>query len=200
MRDDITVQEIMHREFLGVSESDPLVDAAELLAREAADCLVVLRGGDPVGCLSPLDALEAVLENEADGERTVGEVMSDPAPTIAADERVSIAEDRLIADGVSRLVVVADGDAVGVLTERDVLATRPAGTRGEPEPDPEAGSAREMDRSEDRTREMDVSPDREEGIDVATEATQSICEVCGTLTASLSNSNGRLVCPDCREF
>lgn len=205
MRDDIMVQEIMNREFLGVSESDPLVDAAELLVRETADCLVVVRGGDPVGYLSARDALEAMLEVESmgngldnDGEPTVGEVMNGPAPTIAATDRVSLAEDRLITGGSSRLIVTADGEAVGILTERDVLTTHPAGTRSDPEP--ETDSARELDRSEDRTQEVEIPPDREEEIDVATEATQSICEVCGTLTAALSNSNGRLVCPDCQEF
>lgn len=208
MRDDITVQEIMNREFLGVSESDSLRDAAELLVREEADCLVVLRGGDPVGCLSPRDALEAMLVGDAtvdgsdsDREATVGEVMDDPAPTILANEGLTLAEDRLLSDGASRLVVMADGEAVGVLTERDVLATRPPGARAEPAPDSQAGSTRELRSATDRVRESEAAsaPDRDREGNATREATQSICEVCGTLTASLSNVNGQLVCPDCRE-
>jgi len=45
MRTDTTVRDVMHREFLGVSESDALADAAALLVEEGTDCLIVVRGG-----------------------------------------------------------------------------------------------------------------------------------------------------------
>jgi len=62
MRTDTTARDVMHREFLGVSESDPLRDAAALLVDEGTNCLVVLRGGEPVGRLSWRDALGALLD------------------------------------------------------------------------------------------------------------------------------------------
>ncbi|WP_195155705.1 CBS domain-containing protein, partial [Halorubrum sp. AJ67] len=56
MRTDTTVRDVMHREFLGVSESDSLSDAAALLVEEETNCVVVVRGGDPVGRLESRDA------------------------------------------------------------------------------------------------------------------------------------------------
>jgi predicted transcriptional regulator len=41
MRTDTTVRDVMHREFLGVSESDRLADAASLLVKEGTGSLVV---------------------------------------------------------------------------------------------------------------------------------------------------------------
>ncbi len=192
MQDGTTVRDVMHRAFLGVSESDTLGDAAELMLEEGADCLVVVRGGEPVGCLSPRDALGAILDGADPAATTVDEVMAPPAPTVSADSRVPAAEERLVAEGSSRLVVTRDGEAVGVLTERDVLAagtTHPA-ARGERTAE---GGAADMGAAEAAAVEA-------ESVDVATtEATQSICEVCGTLTAELSPSNGQMVCPDCQE-
>ncbi|MFC6772289.1 CBS domain-containing protein, partial [Halorubrum pallidum] len=48
MRTDTTVRDVMHREFLGASEADSLAAAADLMVTEATDCLVVVRGGEPV--------------------------------------------------------------------------------------------------------------------------------------------------------
>jgi CBS domain-containing protein len=118
MRTDTTVRDVMHREFLGVSESDSLTDAAALLVEEGTDCLVVLRGGEPVGRLGARDALGAVLDGDVDGV-TVGVVMEPPPPTVAPDDRLRTVEERLVAEGVDRVVVVADGEAVGVVTARD---------------------------------------------------------------------------------
>ncbi|MEF8780055.1 MAG: CBS domain-containing protein [Haloferacaceae archaeon] len=170
MRDEATVRDVMHREFLGVSESDTLGDAAELLIDENVDYLVVLRGHEPVGYLSARHVLAAVL---SDGglEEDVATVMRPPVPTVSAAERLADVEERLLQEDAGRLVVTDEGEAVGVITERDVLAAtttvrEPAGLHDETEPDPAVG--------------------------------QSICEVCGSLSPELTAVNGQLVCPDCQ--
>ncbi|MDZ5810828.1 CBS domain-containing protein, partial [Halorubrum sp. AD140] len=132
MRTDTTVRDVMHREFLGVSESDRLSDATALLVDEGTDCLVVVRGGEPVGRLGCRDALAALLDAEgtngggdADGDRdelTVGSVMKSPLPTVSPDDSLAAAEERLVAEGVDRVVAVDEGEAVGVVTAGDALA------------------------------------------------------------------------------
>lgn len=197
MHDGTTVRDVMHRAFVGVSESDALGDAAEMMLEEGADCLVVLRGGEPVGCLSPRDALGAVLDEADPAETTVGEVMAPPAPTVTADSRIAAAEERLVSEGSSRLVVLRDGEAVGVLTERDVLA---AGTTHAAAAVDRAGEGGVGEAGAADVGAAEAAAVDAERVDAATtEATQSICEVCGTLTAELAHSNGRMVCPDCQE-
>ena len=200
MRSDTTVRDVMHREFLGVNEGDVLADAARLMVAESADCVVVLRGGRPVGRLSARDALGAFLDG--DDEARVADAMTETSPTIEADERLSAAEELLVSEGASRLVVTTDGDAAGVLTERDALAAGAThGGSREFETAAAAGSgvagsgmaaAESVD--DDRSSESFESAERPNGA-----ATQSICEACGSLAPSLSASNGTLLCADCLE-
>lgn len=172
----------MHREFVGVSESDSLRDAAALLCEEEADAAIVLRGQEPVGMLSARDALSVFL-NGAGSEATVSEAMSDAGPTVEADESLSAAELELVS-GDGRMVVLDSGEPVGLVTDRDLLA---ATSTGAPEA-PEAEANPEV--------EADLTAADESTIDDA-EMTRSICEVCGSLSYELVSRNGQLVCPDC---
>ena len=209
MRTDTTVRDVMHREFLGVSESDSLTDAAALLVEEGTDCLVVLRGGEPVGRLGARDALGAVLDGDVDGV-TVGVVMEPPPPTVAPDDRLRTVEERLVAEGVDRVVVVADGEAVGVVTARDSLAAdavRAGTARSGPPPNAptavdDEGDATRVETSRAGTADAARGSERArtaESVDSAGASTQGVCEVCGALVPELGDANGQAVCPDCRE-
>ncbi|MEZ3163273.1 CBS domain-containing protein [Halorubrum sp. RMP-47] len=132
MRTDTTVRDVMHREFLGVSESDSLPEAAALLVDEETNCLVVVRGGEPVGRLESRDALDALLdatgvaaasEAETDpADLTVGDAMGPPLPAVSPDDSLAAVEERLVAEGADRVVAVDDGAAVGIVTDGDALA------------------------------------------------------------------------------
>jgi len=198
---------MMHREFLGVSESDSLTDAAALLVEEETDCLVVLRGSEPVGRLGCRDALAAVLDagagDDAAGETapTVGSVMDPPLPTVSTDDALAAVEERLVSEGVDRVVAVDDGEAVGVVTVTDALA---------------AGALRSGDGAREPVRDDGSveAPRRETpvagangGVDPAVDPasadapgspTQGVCESCGALVPELVTANGQAVCPECR--
>jgi CBS domain-containing protein len=185
MRNGITVRDVMNREFVGVSESDRLDEAAELMTTEPAEAVVVLRGSEPIGSVSTATALAAMLEGDP-REQSVGEVMEPPVPTVGPDTALSDAAQHLIGRGTAHLLVVDDEEVVGVLTEHDVLAatetveasvvatSATAGETGEP-----------TETMESETAEQSV---------------QGICEGCGSLTPELSTVNGQLVCPACRAY
>ncbi|OYR59259.1 CBS domain-containing protein [Halorubrum halodurans] len=204
MRIDTTVRDVMHREFLGVSESDPLADAAALLVEEGTDCLVVLRGGEAVGRLAARDALAAVLEDDAD-DATVGSVMRPPLPTVAPDDGLRAVEERLVAEGVDRVVVAADGEAVGVVTARDSLAAGAAREEDPPEEPTAAADVRNGARLETtRSGTADAARGSERArtassTDAGGVPTQGVCEVCGALVPDLADANGQAICPNCRE-
>jgi CBS domain-containing protein len=206
MRTDTTVRDVMHREFLGVSESDPLADAAGLLVDEGTACLVVLRGGEPVGRLDCRHALGALLDADGwtpgDDGPTVGSVMSPPLPTVTPEDSLAVVEERLVSEGVDSVVAVEAGEAVGVVTAADALAAgAPRTGDGVREPLDE-----ESLRGTRRGDEGLVGSDG--GVDPATEAvtaeapestTQGVCESCGALVPDLVSDNGQAVCPECRE-
>ncbi|ELZ53969.1 MULTISPECIES: CBS domain-containing protein [Halorubrum] len=239
MRTDTTVRDVMHREFLGVSESDSLSDAAALLVEEETNCVVVMRGGEAVGRLEARDALDALLDAtggdaEADseegiGDHTVGDAMGPPLPTMSPDDSLTAVEERLVADGVDRVVAVDEGEAVGVVTDGDVLAAGAprsgadgfgdGAATGDPrregtvvsaaataDSDAERGTGATID-PESADRVAAASPDAAgDGGNASRPAgtpsgssTQGVCENCGALVPDLVTANGQAVCPNCRE-
>lgn len=193
MYSSVAVHDIMARDFVGVSESDALGPAAALLLSEDVDALVVLRGTEPVGMMSTRDALSALLDGADHDETTVGDVMSEPAPTVQVDDDLATARNQLMTNAATHLLVMDGGDLAGIVTDRDVLTASPPRPGDEEtfEHEAEAYGVDVFDRGEAAAAEENGE---------TTYSTQSVCEVCGALTPELANLNGQLVCGDCREM
>lgn len=182
MVDDLTVRDVMTREYVGVSESDTVEDVARLLVEEGEGAAAVLHGQEPVGSVMAGELLGALLESADPGERRIDTIMTQPPQAVRPDESLAQAA-AILADARTDHVFVSDGDdLLGVLSENDlitavtsILTTEP----GEPlDDDYDAGMA--------GTEEPEPM------------SSQSVCEVCGTLKTDLENINGQLVCDDCR--
>lgn len=178
-----TIREVMTRDYVGVSESDDLLEAARLLREEGTDGAVVVRGNEPVGTLQ-IDAILDHVLDDTTGE-TVRNAMTEPVECIDPDQPIEVAADRLVGiDG--SLLVVTDGsaDAIGVVTAVDLVRAMALG--------------REPDQGGTETFE----PNRTDTADATTDeyANQGICERCGALTSDLVSFNGQLLCNDCRDI
>jgi CBS domain-containing protein len=191
---DVTVREVMDREYLGVNESDDLVDTVELLLREDADTAVVLRGSEPVGVLTPEDVMALVVEGPAPETATVEDAYTAHVPTVKPDLGLREAADVMSAQDVHRLVVTGDPSAApdGIITAHDVFAIRAPEVEAAPDAraDPEQTAA---------------NPGSALANDVEAEGTgdfedQGICGACGTLTRDLASFNGQMLCADCRDM
>lgn len=198
----MTVSEIMTRDYLGVSESDPVDEAVALMREEEVSGVVVQRGSEPVGMLTAADALGLLTADGRAADTTVGEVMSATVPSVDPAAPVIRAAGEMADGGIGSLLVT-DGDAiVGVVSERDVVQamatladhaavaepTDPAATIGAAAVESsESGGEQHEDEYARTTTESD-------------ESIQSVCEICGALTPDLHNFNGKLICGDCREI
>ncbi len=188
MNADVTVREVMDREYVGVSESDDLLETVELLLREGAETAVVVRGSDPVGVLTERDVLALLVEGPEPDEATVADAMTESIPTIGPDASLEAAADRMSGWEARRLVVTNGGEPLGLITEHDLLTTRthePARGMGEAPVESGPGTAMAV---EAETEAEDTFED------------QGICEVCGTFTRDLAAFNGQLLCGDCRDM
>jgi CBS domain-containing protein len=175
MNDALTVRDVLPREFVGVSESDPVLETVELLLEERVESAVVLRGSEPVGVLTERDVLSLLVEGSDPATTPVGEVMTPAPETIEDDATVAEAADRLSTANSRRLLVRHEDEVVGVLSEHDLL---PATTlKG--------------------TAEPVVATAGDGGSEAY--STQSICEGCGALTRNLVDVSGQLLCADCRD-
>ncbi|RLM49798.1 cyclic nucleotide-binding/CBS domain-containing protein [Halorubrum sp. Atlit-28R] len=218
MRTDTTVRDVMHREFLGVSESDSLPDAAALLVDEETNCLVVVRGGEPVGRLESRDALDALLDattagsddGPAPADLTVADVMGPPLPAVAPDDSLAAVEERLVAEGADRVVAVADGEAVGVVTDGDALAAGAPRTgtgteafgeepaAGEPGPDGAVlSTAAAADTDAERRAEATMDPEAAERAAVATRDETADTDGGADATGGADGGSTQGVCENC---
>ncbi len=197
MEGTTTVGDVMTREFLGVSEGDPVAGVVSLLVDEGSDCAVVLRGDDAVGLVRDRDVLAAVADDADLAATTADSLAVEPGPTVPAQGALAEAAAAMAAAGRRVLLVTEDGSPAGVVTARD-LATAPAAlgpaTPGANDP---AGSP-DPDAAPDPAP-TDPASGLAAGEDPAAYSTQSVCERCGALAGDLRNFNGQLVCADCRE-
>nr|WP_266077760.1 CBS domain-containing protein [Haladaptatus caseinilyticus] len=177
---------MMTREYVGVSESDSVLGAVQLMQSEGVGSVVVLRGREPVGIMTESDVLDLIADERDPAETTVADVMTSPVVSMRADRSLADAAGMMAQQGIRRIVVTRDDELVGVLTERDVISASASPSS--------ISSAREPDMDDELGRTMKTN-----GGD-AEYTGQSICEVCGKLTRELTNVNGQLVCTDCREF
>lgn len=175
MNDALTVRDVLPQEFVGVSESDPVLETVALLLEEDAESAVVLRGSEPVGVLTERDVLQLLVDGQDPETIPVGEVMTPAPETIDRDATVQEATERISAADCRRLLVRHEGEVVGVLSEHDLLPATTLTERVEP-PLPTAGDGGSE-----------------------TYSTQSICEACGALTRDLVDVRGQLLCGDCRD-
>lgn len=189
MNAEVNVRQLMDREYVGVSESDGLVETVELLLAEDKETAVVLRGSEHVGVLTERDVLELLVGDQSPAEATVGDAMTEHVPTVPPEETVSTASDRLSAQPARRLIVTDGTEPLGVVTEEDLLA-------GQNYPE-------QPTIADDQER---VQPQAEAGVVAATQGgeegfdDQGICEVCGSLARDLASFNGQLLCADCRDM
>ena len=192
MKRDVSVQEVMNREFLGASESDELRETAELMLVEDVDSIVVLRGSDPVGVVTERDALETFVRADGDSA-TVADAMTEDVLTVAPDITIAEAAGEMSAQSTQRVLVSNGSEPLGVLTEHDVMTASPFSRTAS---GPTAVGEERAVAGVSAGRGESTTERRGEG----RFANQSLCEACGSLARDLSLFNGQLLCSDCRDI
>jgi CBS domain-containing protein len=106
---------------VSVDEKMSLRSLAGTLSELAMGCALVRRGDDWVGIISERDVL-AALAADADPDAVwAADVMTEEIVTADADETVLDAARRMTESDVRHLMVVDDGDVVGMVSMRDLF-------------------------------------------------------------------------------
>lgn len=166
----VSVRNVMNQEYVGVSESDPLRGVAELLDESSDTAAVVLRGSEPIGVITGTDIVSVVAETASSRDLTANDVMSEYA-AIQVDESLDAVVEQLREHAV--LLVLDNSSVVGTIEHSDLVPV--AALLGETTEPEHQTTAREA---------TDFEP-------------QGICERCGSLTQTLRELHGQIVCPDC---
>jgi CBS domain-containing protein len=189
----LALRDVMSHEFVGVSESDGLLDAVELMREENTTSAVVLRGNDPVGVVTAEAILDLLLDDRL-AETTAADVMEDTPKALPPDAVVADAANAMGRTGDPR-VLVTDGDGVrGIVEARDIASTVTAQLPDQPAETVSAGAGEKNGGSE-----FGDGSAREDFTETQTDyAEQGVCESCGGLTGELVSVNGQLLCIECR--
>ncbi|OIB56900.1 cyclic nucleotide-binding/CBS domain-containing protein [Natrialba sp. SSL1] len=209
MESELSVRDVLTSEYVGVSESDTVKGAVSLMRAEQTGCVLVVRGSDPVGIMTEWDVL-GLVENGGDpAETTVGEIMTSPVISVNPTQSVPDAATIMARESIRNLVVDSNDEVLGLVTQRDIIAA--AGSfqpttqsRTRTQSDNAANGLSEQEPADERLAAMPLTGTEREPQDQIQPnggdeySTQGVCETCGSLADELWDSNGQLVCSDCR--
>lgn len=117
------VSKVMAQTTVSVVPSTTLRDVAEIMVREEIGALVVLGEGNPAGVITERDLVRSI-DDEVDlkSERASDAMTYDVEAASPTDE-ISAAAARMVDGGIRHLPVVEDGQVVGMISIKDVLAS-----------------------------------------------------------------------------
>ena len=181
MNDPVTARDVMNRSYVGVSESDTVAGAAEVMQHEGVDAAVVLRGSNPVGMIAATDIVNIVADGRDPAETRIEAAMTETLLSIDADQRLDDAISALADNDVRHVLVMDNGDIAGMLSEHDIV------------------TAQTMIPTMRGNGPSSVTPDVDANLDSGEVSSQGVCEICGSLSRNLADVNGQVVCQACRE-
>ncbi len=117
-----TLAEIVKPTFIEVAPEDTLGEVAERMTAKNVGAVVVKDFGRLIGILTERDLLKAMAARVHTSEARVREWMTEDPVTVVADTALEEAERLMIVRGFRHLPVVTDGQVVGVVSLRRVVA------------------------------------------------------------------------------
>ncbi|WP_456474462.1 CBS domain-containing protein [Candidatus Pyrohabitans sp.] len=110
------VSTAMSRGVITVGKDADVSEAARLMLSHRIKSLPVVNDGELVGIVTTTDLLKPL----QDSEEKVEKVMTRRVITISPEDRAIHARRLMLDNGISRLVVIEEGNIVGILTERQL--------------------------------------------------------------------------------
>ena len=179
MKKAVIVKEAMKSDPVIVKHTITVLEAAKLMREKKIGNVIVVEKKHPIGILTESDILKKIVaEGKNANEILVEEVMS--TPIMVADPYIPV-EEAMKTMGkcnIRRLPVVENGELIGIITHKDISRISPV--------------LNEIAREWYNIAKKDESHLR-------AQIFSGKCEDCGSLSTSLKNVDGRLLCESCMD-
>jgi CBS domain-containing protein len=116
-------RDVVEKDFLSMPASSSVLEAAKAMSAARKGFVVVGSGGRPEGIVTEWDLLSKVVARARDpaGVR-LEEVMSKDLVSVDAGLGLSMVSQVMTQKGIRRLLVEKDGEVVGVITSKTLMA------------------------------------------------------------------------------
>ncbi len=122
----LKVSEFMRRDFVKASPEMSIVELSRILKDKQEEFALVFENGKALGIVTLKDIVwRAVAEGKDPSLVRVKEVMSAPLITASPDTTLKDVVYIMAKHDISRVVVVENGEILGVITQRDLLSKVP---------------------------------------------------------------------------
>ncbi len=124
----LEVRDVMTYPAIKADEDASVAEVAKGMKMSGIGTMVITKEDRPVGIVTDRDiVIKAVIEGRS--EVKVKEIMSSPLVTINADASLMGACKLIVEKGIRRLLVIDDGELVGIVTLRNIVTGEPEHVR-----------------------------------------------------------------------
>ncbi len=119
----MNIQDVMNTDLLTVAPQSTLREAARRMSERnvGAALLVDPAIGSYLGIITERDLLNAIAAGHDPDTQRVAESATSDVVTISADASLEQAAEKMMKGGFRHLLVVTNGDAIGIISMRDLL-------------------------------------------------------------------------------
>ena len=119
----MNIQEVMDTELLTIAPETTLREAAQRMSGRNVGAALLLDAaiGSYLGIITERDLLNAIAAGDDPDVRRVADSATSNIVSVSADASLEQAAQKMIKGGFRHLLVVTNGDAIGIISMRDLV-------------------------------------------------------------------------------
>jgi CBS domain-containing protein len=119
----MNIQEVMDTELLTIAPETTLREAAQQMSGRNVGAALLLDAaiGSYLGIITERDLLNAIAAGDDPDVRRIADSATSNIVTVSADASLEQAAEKMIKGGFRHLLVVSSGDAIGIVSMRDLI-------------------------------------------------------------------------------
>ena len=126
----LEVKDVMTYPAITEDEDVSIAAISKCMKRSGIGSVVITKEGNPVGVVTDRDiVIKVIMKNINPDTVKAKEIMASPLVTIEVDASIMGACKVLIEKGIRRLLVIDDGELVGIVSLRNILTGEPLHVR-----------------------------------------------------------------------